>query len=255
MKNNNKAVSTRLIACAILSMLSIATQAEPTIASDTPAIRGLLKPLHEATLSSEISAKVLTMEVKEGKSFKKGDVLVRFDCARYKAELNAAQAEHNARKLTSENNAEMATYNAAANLDVQVSAAETAKAAALVDAANSMLKACVIYAPWPGRVVDLLANEHESVGPGKELLKILDDSSLEIELLVPSKWLATLTVGKDFRFFVDETQKEYQAKITALGAQVDPVSQTVRIVGRLNKAEPALLAGMSGSAMFDNKPK
>ncbi len=73
----------------------------------TVMVRGLLKPLHEATLSSEVLAKVTEIPFTEGKRFKKGDVLVRFDCARYKAELAATQAEFSARKKTSDNNAEL----------------------------------------------------------------------------------------------------------------------------------------------------
>lgn len=248
----------------LISLIALFMQAETALAQDaspaalptetTVMVRGLLKPLHEATLSSEVLAKVTEIPFTEGKRFKKGDVLVRFDCARYKAELAATQAEFSARKKTSDNNAELSTYNAAANLDVEVSAAETDKAAAQMQAAQAMLNGCTISAPWAGRVVEVVAHAHETVSPGKELLRILDDSKLEIELLAPSKWLAWLKIGSTFKFRVDETGKEYPAKILELGARVDPVSQTIRLTGVLNKQDAALLAGMSGSAHFDGQP-
>ncbi len=248
----------------LISLIALFMQAETARAQDasptalpteaTVMVRGLLKPLHEATLSSEVLAKVTEIPFTEGKRFKKGDVLVRFDCARYKAELAATQAEFSARKKTSDNNAELSTYNAAANLDVEVSAAETDKAAAQMQAAQAMLNGCTISAPWAGRVVELIAHAHETVSPGKELLRILDDSKLEIELLAPSKWLTWLKVGSAFKFRVDETGHEYPAKISELGARVDPVSQTIRLTGVLNKQDSALLAGMSGSAHFDGQP-
>jgi membrane fusion protein, multidrug efflux system len=217
-------------------------------------VRGLLKPLHEATLSSGILAKIIDLPVKESKRFKKGDVLVRFDCARYKAEQAAARAEYVARKKTSDNNAELATYNAAAPLQVDVSAAETAKASAQVEVTGAIINDCVIHAPWNGRVVEALAHPHETVAPGKELLRILDDSVLEVDILAPSKWLNTLKLGMSFRFLVDETGKEYSAKVTSLGARVDPVSQTIRLSGSLVNQDAKLLAGMSGSAHFDLVP-
>jgi RND family efflux transporter MFP subunit len=248
----------------LISLIALSMQAETTWAQDaspivlpteaTVMVRGLLKPLHEATLSSEVLAKVTEIPFTEGKRFKKGDVLVRFDCARYKAELAATQAEFSARKKTSDNNAELSTYNAAANLDVEVSAAETDKAAAQMQAAQAMLNGCTISAPWAGRVVEVVAHAHETVSPGKELLRILDDSKLEIELLAPSKWLTWLKIGSAFKFRVDETGHEYPAKVSELGARVDPVSQTIRLTGLLNKQDSALLAGMSGSAHFDGQP-
>lgn len=215
-----------------------------------PVVRGLLKPIHEATLSSEILAKIVDMPFKVGKHFKKGEVLVRFDCSRYKAEHSAAQAEFAAHKKTSENNEELATYNAVATLQLEVSKLETAKAEAQMSVANTVLSACNITAPWNGRVVETIANEHETIAPGKELLRILDDSILEIEVLAPSKWLTTLKIGTPFSFSVDETGKEYQAKLTAIGSKVDPVSQTVQLIGTLDNQHAGLLAGMSGSAKF-----
>jgi RND family efflux transporter MFP subunit len=206
--------------------------------------------VHEATLSSEILAKVADLPFKEGKPFRKGDVLVRFDCARYNAELAAARAEHAARRKTYDNNAELATYNAVATLQVEVSQAELHKAQANVEAAGAVVGGCAIRAPWNGRVVEALAHEHETVAPGKELLRILDDSALEVEVIVPSKWLAWLKAGTPFQFRVDETGKDYPAKVTQVGARVDPVSQTVRLTGQLNGAPKDLLAGMSGAAHF-----
>ena len=226
--------------------LAISARAEETV----PIVRGLLKPIHEATLSAEIQAKIAVMPLKAGKRFKKGEVLVRFECDRYKADFDAAQAEYQARKKTSDNNTELATYNAVANLQVQVSTLETKKANAQMAASVAMLSACTIIAPWDGRVVESLANAHETTSPGKELLRILNDSVLEIEVLAPSKWLSKVKIGTRFTFNIDETGKEYTAQISAIGAKVDPVSQTVRLTGTLDNQQGELLAGMSGSAIF-----
>lgn len=215
-----------------------------------PVVRGLLKPIHEATLSAEILAKITEIPFKVGKRFKKGDVLARFDCARYKAELAAAQAEYAARKKTSDNNEELASYNAVATLQVDVSKLETEKAKAQMAVGSAMLSACTILAPWDGRVVETLANPYETIPPGKELLRVLNDSMLEIEVLAPSKWLSKVKIGARFTFNIDETGKDYQAKISAIGAKIDPVSQTVRLTGTLDNQQGELLAGMSGSAKF-----
>jgi RND family efflux transporter MFP subunit len=226
--------------------LAMSARADET----APMVRGLLKPIHEATLSAEILAKIAEMPIKVGKRFKKGAVLVRFECARYKAEFDVAQAEYQARKKTSDNNTELATYNAVANLQVEVSNLETIKANAQMAANIAVLGTCTIVAPWDGRVVESLANPYETSSPGKELLRILNDSVLEIEVLAPSKWLSKVKVGTPFTFSIDETGKEYSAKISAIGAKVDPVSQTVRLTGTLDNQQGELLAGMSGGATF-----
>ena len=67
-------------------------------------------------------------------------------------------------------------------------------------------------------------------------------------------WLGWLVPGSPFRFRIDETGRSYEAKVTRLGAAVDPVSQTVRGVGQFAGGREAVLPGMSGSAEFAQNP-
>jgi hypothetical protein len=63
---------------------------------------------------------------------------------------------------------------------------------------------------------------------------------------VPSRWLAWLKPGHQFRVRIDETTDTYPAKITRLGARVDPVSQSIKIAAVIDGRFPQLIAGMSG---------
>ena len=124
--------------------------------------------------------------------------------------------------------------------------AEAAKARAEVTLMNVSLDKCHIAAPFNGRVVEQKAREQQFAQPGQPLLDILDDSVLELEFLVPSRWLTWLKNGYAFQVRIDETGKSYPAKITRLGAKVDPVSQSVKIVAAIDGSFPELIAGMSG---------
>ena len=79
---------------------------------------------------------------------------------------------------------------------------------------------------------------------------VLDDSSLEIELVLPSSTLSWLKRKSAFTFTVDETHREYPAKVKEIGANVDPASQTVKVVGSFGSLPADVLAGMSGTAQF-----
>ncbi|MGH8657097.1 MAG: efflux RND transporter periplasmic adaptor subunit [Gammaproteobacteria bacterium] len=213
-------------------------------------IRGLVKPKSEARLSSEIPARITALPFKQGQRFREGDVLIRFDCSRYQAELASAKAELNARSKTYQNNMELSRLNAIGKLEVEVSKAEAEKAAAEARGAGVNVSRCVITAPYPGRIVERKVHEHETVAPEQELMTILDDRDLEIEIIVPSTWLTWLKVGTPFTFHLDETDNDYQAKVSELGARVDPVSQTIRVDGVFASAAHDVLAGMSGTAKF-----
>ncbi len=223
--------------------------------SELNTIRGVVKPSSEATLASQIEGRISRLPFKDGQRFKKGNTLVQLDCAKYKAQLASAQAEHAGRKKTLENNARLLKLHAIGSLEVEVAHAEVKKAFEAIKISQVNVRGCRIRAPFSGRVDKLLVNEHENVFPNDELLSILDDRRLEIDLILPSKSLGWLKAGTRFKFTVDETGRTHAAKIREIGARVDPVSQTIQVIGVFQGARKDVLAGMSGTATFPGKPQ
>jgi RND family efflux transporter MFP subunit len=217
-------------------------------------VRGLVKPVEKAVISSEITARIKRIPKKSGGEFNKGDVLVEFDCAFYRADLASAGAAYKSRKNVYENNKQLLELNAISDIDVSISEAEMEVARAERTMRAIRVNQCKINAPYDGRVIEISVNEHETVPADKELLSILNDNLLEIELIVPSNWLNWLEIGELFSFQVDETGKTLNAKVSKIGAVVDPVSQTIKLNGRFEDSVDGVLSGMSGTAMFSQPP-
>ena len=213
-------------------------------------IRGVIKAAAQATLASQVQGRISRLPVKEGQRFKKGALLVALDCSKYEAELASAQAEYRGKKKTYENNVGLSAHQAVGQLELEVSQAEADKAFAAVKAAQINVSGCTVLAPFSGRVVKTIVNEHENVFPNDQLISLLDDSVLEIELILPSKSLAWLKVGTPFEYTVDETGRQYSAVVQDIGANVDPASQTVKVKGLFQTKPEQVLSGMSGTVSF-----
>ena len=213
-------------------------------------IRGLVKPVTSATISSELSARIIKLPYHMGDAFTKGKTLVQFDCSLHNAELAAAKAELDAEQKKYENNLQLLALNAISKIEVDISATNVKKADAEKQIANVRVRRCLIRAPYDGRVIETLVNEHESVNPDQPLISILSDKKLEVELIVPSGWLTWLKKDIKFQFLIDETGRSHKSKIAQLGASVDPVSQTIRIKGIFESNSGEVLSGMSGTATF-----
>lgn len=218
--------------------------------SELETIRGVVRPAAQAVLSSQIEGRISRLPFKEGQRFRRGNTLVHLDCAKYEAELAAARAEHEARTKTLQNNLGLSRLDAIGSLEVDISKAEARKALAGILIAKVKVNGCRIKAPFSGRIVKVMVNEHENVFPNDQLISILNDNRLEIELILPSKALAWLKKGASFNFAVDETGRSYVGVLKELGASVDPVSQTIRVTGEFRKTPRDVLAGMSGTATF-----
>lgn len=209
-------------------------------------IRAQLTPRRYTTLAAEIGAKVNRLPVSEGATFRAGQLLVGFDCSLQQAQMQKARAELQGAEQTLKTNQRLAELNSVGKLDLDMAQAATLKARADVVANQAVLSKCSITAPFSGRVAEQKVREQQYVQPGQALLDVLDDSVLELEFLVPSRWLSWLRVGGTFQVQIDETRKTYPAKFIRIGARVDPVSQSVKVAAAIDGQFQELITGMSG---------
>lgn len=223
---------------------------EPESFSEVRQIRGVLKARDQAVLSSELAGRIIGMPFAEAQRFAKGDVLVRFDCSAYQAQLNAANAASRAAREELKNKQQLAALNSVGRFEVALAEARQVQTQAEAQVYQVQVQRCQVKAPFDGEVVNRRVQPHESVTSGAPLLEVVDNRTLEIHLLVPSRWIGTLKPGQPFEFTPDETGKPLKASVKRLGARIDEGSQTLLLIGDLPGDATGLVAGMSGSASF-----
>ena len=213
-------------------------------------IRAQVTPRDFTTISAEIAAKVERVGVREGERFTKGQNIIAFDCSLHKAQLDEAKAAVVAAEKTKDVNKRLLELQTIGQLEHEVSIAEAEKAKARLAGMAATFSKCVIAAPFDGRVVEQKIRAQQFAQTGQALLDILDDSILELEFVIPSKWLSWLKIGHVFQVNIEETGKNYPAKLSRIGAKIDPVSQSIKIMAEINGRFAELVSGMSGRVML-----
>ncbi len=217
---------------------------------DDGRIRIQLVARDQVDLSSEISAKIASMPLRDGDAFRAGQTLVSLDCSLYAAQLHKAQAEAEAAVQLKHVDDRLSQLHSIGEIDVEQADAKAKASAAEVAYMQATVHKCSIPAPFDGRVVKRSAAAQQFAEPGKTLLTVVDTSHLELKMIVPSKWLAWLKPGHPLSVNVDEVGKTYPATVARIGARVDPVTQTVDVTAALSGHAAELLPGMSGWASF-----
>ncbi len=241
----------------VFSLLLITASTSPTHAqsgisgTEPREARGLVRSSARIEFRSDLRAPIAELPVREGQSFSKGDLLFAFDCSRYEAELNAARAGAEAARIDYKSKKRLLAHQAIGRDEVNLASAQADKASAEVNVREITNDECRFTAPFDGRVVALHSNVREYPPSDRPMIMIiLDDNALEIEMVVPSNWLTFLKSGQNLQFKVDETGQMVAAIIDRIGAEVDPVSQTVKVFGKLKVERTGILAGMSGLVLF-----
>jgi membrane fusion protein (multidrug efflux system) len=211
--------------------------------------RVVVQALMQATLSAEIAARITLMPFREGDSFKKGDTLIGFDCDIFEAQRDKVEAELKAANAKLGNDRELEKTRSIGALEVQLSEVAVQRAQAEMRMAQINTERCVIKAPWAGRVMLRKAQELEVAKLHQEVLSIVSTEAMEVMAVVPGQWVRTLKPGQTFEVRIDETGTRHTATVVAIGSQVDAVSQTINLRGRIAR-DPKLLPGMTGTASF-----
>jgi len=210
------------------------------------AINGRIKAVNHAEIASVMDARIKQIPVREGDGFRKGDLLVEFDCAVEFAELSRADASYKAAAERAQVSKELVELDSISKLEFVMAKSEATKALAEQQIWQEKVRRCRVYAPYNGHVAALYVQPYEYARPGDKLMKILDDTRLEVEALIPSSWLTSITLGMPFSLVIDETGATYQAAVKGIGAEIDSVSQTVKLIGVIQGDNRGLIAGMSG---------
>lgn len=237
-------------ALALLAFLLVNVAQAEISALDAMRIPAQLSPQRYTTLSSELSAKINRLTLRDGESFKRGQALVEFDCELQAAQLDKAKVQLAGAENVLSGNQRLANLNAVGQVELRNSEVEVMKAQADIAYLEAGLRKCTISAPYDGRVVELKAREQQFVQPGQALLEILDDSALEFHIIVPSRWLSWFKPGHAFQVHIEETDKTYPVKLLGLAAKADPVSQSIKAIAVIDGQFPELIPGLSGRVVI-----
>ncbi len=212
--------------------------------------RALVVASQEAILSSELAARIENIAVKEMQRFKKGDLLIQFDCSLYEAQKDVVSANANSALIKLKSDEQMLQMRSIGKYELELSISEYDKAKSELRIAELNVERCQIKAPFDGAVEEVVVNTFETIQPQVELMKIIKTEALELEMVVSSEWISWLKIGHPIKVYIDEIQKEFNATISGIGANVDAVSQTIQLKGTITDTSPALLPGMSGRVVF-----
>ena len=215
---------------------------------------GNIRARREVDISSDVSARVASLEVEEGEDVEAGQVLVRLDPTQYEAvrsraqaalsqaqaqasqiRANLVQARRNFDRIRALydrdtllvspqqlDDAETSLEVARANLDAAEFGVRQARAS--LDEAEDDLEDTVIRAPRAGKVTRLNVEEGETViigtmnNPGSLILTISDLSVVELVLQVDETDVPELAVGDSAAVEIDAfPDREFAGRVTEIG--------------------------------------
>lgn len=225
--------------------------AEPGGGAGAGPVRAQLKPLRWTVLAAERAGRLERLDADLGDRLAKGETVVVFDCSELRAHRKKAEARLEGAQGRLDVYEKLDALESVSRLKVHETRTEVALAEAQLGIIGARLQTCRITVPYAAEVVERRAEAQQFVAEGKELIKLVDNTSLRLEAVVNSRWLSWLETGTAFRLALDELDRTVTGRVSRVGVEADPVSQTVKIMGTFEDLPSTTIAGMSGDVWFE----
>lgn len=214
-------------------------------------VETVLVPHATTVISSSRDSKIKSINFDNGERFKKGDILVEYTCADARAEVEIAKTQRELAEEKKTASYKLFKLDIISNIERLELETETKQAEARAALQKSRLEDCFIRAEYDGRVVKRLANAGEFTRTDRVLMEVASLETLKAEFLLPSRWLRWINIGAPIDITIEETGETYNAEVSHIYGEVDPISQSIQITAQLDKYNDPLLPGMSGTSMID----
>ncbi|WP_373991231.1 efflux RND transporter periplasmic adaptor subunit [Duganella sp. BuS-21] len=234
-----------------------------TIQSDAlasgPVITGSIQPERRADLRAEVNAIVVQVLKENGETVKKGDVLLRLDETSIRDSLTSADEATRASEQTLAQTQRMferqktllasgmVSTTALEDAEVRRNNAQSDLAAARSRsvAARQQLTRTVVRAPFDGIVSDRKVSNGDTAQIGKELIKVIDPSSMRFEGMVSADKIGVVKLGQPVLFRVNGYEgQSFSGKIKRVDPAANAVTRQVEVLVDFAEAARPGVAGL-----------
>jgi len=229
-----------------------------------------------SVISSRVMGAVVSVNVDEGDTVHKGQVLLRIDDREMRSKVRAAEEGYN-EALKALDSARMqkeladTTYSRFRKLydekalsqqemdnvrtKKEVAGAEYERVSAMVQRAKAGLGEARIYlgytevsSPIDGIVSSKKVDAGSMANPGMPLMVVEDGKAYRIDTNVDERYLGKLTEGMDVGVHISSLDKDISGKVDEVVPSVDPATRTFLV--KVSIADPALRTGQYGKVSF-----
>ncbi len=222
------------------------------IRSQANKIDVVFTPLQQATLEAKVVTTVKEVYKKLGDPIQEGELLIQLDDQTFAALAHRAQLTLDKANAVLSAKEQLFKDKVSSLVELKTAQSDVATAQAALTLALYDLDSCKIIAPYHGHIADVLVHEYEQVQVAEPLVQVVYDRELIAKMLLSADLLKDVAVGDSMSIYVDELDVSVPAKITHIGAVLDPASSMFKVYAKVNNSAGTMRAGMIGSAYFQN---
>jgi RND family efflux transporter MFP subunit len=232
---------------------------QPSSSSTGPAITGSIQPQRRADLRSEVPSVVMQVLKENGELVRKGDLLVRLDDTAIRDSLQSAEEAVRVAGQTLDQNErqfqrQKTLRESGMTSTQQLEDAESRRNAAQSDLASAKARAAQarqqlqytrVTAPFDGVVSERKVSPGDTAMIGKELVKVLDPTSMRFEGLISADSVALVKAGQPVLFRISGyTDQVFEGTVKRVNPAANANTRQLEVLVEFANGRQPQLSGL-----------
>ena len=206
---------------------------------------GTLRANEAVTLVSELSRRLVKIEVQEGSAVTAGDLLFKLDDSDLIAELGEIDARLKLAETNKKRVENLLPSKAISLQEFDSSAAALNILQAQRHTQSVQISKTEIRAPFAGRVGVRQVSEGAFVSPATPLITLQDVSRIKVDFPLPERYSAEVKSGQKFTFTVAGNGQVFEGAVTVLEPAIDAATRSLLVRGLCSVPKGLLPGGFA----------
>lgn len=212
---------------------------------------GSMRAVQGSDLSTELSGVVTKINFENGQEVQEGDLLVELDTQTEEANLRSAEAEADLARTVYDRTKMLRANNTVPQSEMDTAESNLRKMNALVEQLKSTIRKKQVRAPFTGQLGIREVNLGQFVDNGDKIVSLQSLDPIFVDFLLPQQLLSQVAQGSKLRVLTDVYPgKSFEGELTAVNAEIDPVTRNIRLQGTLPNPGGMLRPGMFGRVIL-----
>jgi membrane fusion protein (multidrug efflux system) len=218
---------------------------QPGEVSEELEVTGTLVANQQVDIVSELTRKIVRVNVKEGSKVAKGTLLFQLDDADLQAQLERYRQQEKLALLNEERLKDLIANEAIAQQDYDQAATNLKVLQAQIRELQVTIDKTRITAPFNGQIGIINVHPGSVVSVNTILTDIEDNSLIKVDFSVPEKYTNVISPGSVHTFTIASDEKQYKTKVIARAASLSQNTRTLLVRSETTNPEGRLLPGQS----------
>jgi len=215
----------------------------PSILNNEISVSGSLLANDEVELKSEVSGRVVKINLPEGKLVKKGTLLVKIFDEDLQADLKKLQIQLEIQEKIHIRQQELLKVNGISQNDYELTELQLNSLRANIEVQKVQIRKTELLAPFDGVIGLRNISVGAQITTATMLATIRTENNLKLDFNIPEKYSAEIKSGMKITFTMSNTDQIFEATVFATEQGIDVDTRNLKVRALVNTKSSTLLPG------------